>query len=340
MISNRQKETLKIIIEEYVKTAEPVGSKSISDRLNVSSATVRNDMAILEKEGYIDKTHSSSGRVPLDKGYKLYVEELMKENEEVFEEKSFELIDNVFASAIVEREDAIKKACALLSEITSYTSLALGPDNSLDTISEIELVPLRGKNYLMIVITDSGHIESKNVTFEEEETNIEELKNVVSILNEVLKGTPLNEVSYRLKYITDNKLIQEFMNYRQNIIDNFINAFMQFAETNYYISGSSNMLVQPEFQDSKKFKKLLDAFEKRELIKVIKSARNQNVSIKIGSETGIDALDDTAIVTVPYVNDKGEKCEIAVIGPTRMNYKKVITLVKYLAKDITKYYKK
>ena len=340
MITDRQKETLKIIIEEYVRTAEPVGSKSISDRLNVSSATVRNDMAALEAEVYIDKTHSSSGRVPLEKGYKLYVESLMKESDEEFEEKSFALIDSVFAQAIVEREDAIKKACSLLSEMTSYTSLALGPDTSTNRLSEIELVPLRGDNYLMIVITDTGYVESKQVVFTDEEVNIDELKNVVSILNDVLKGTPLSEVSFRLKYITDNKLIQEFINYRQNIIDNFINAFMQFAETNYYISGSSNMLAQPEFQDSNKMKKLIDVFEKKELIKIIKSNSNQNVSIKIGSETGLEALDDTSIITVPYENDKGEKCEIAVIGPTRMNYKRVISLVKYLAKDISKYYKK
>ena len=169
MLNKRQKDILKIIVEEYVRTAEPVGSKSICDRLNVSSATVRNEMAFLEKEGYLDKTHSSSGRVPLEKGYRYYVEELLQEDEEVFEEKAYELVDTIFSNKIVAREDAIKKACSLLSEITNYTTVALGPDSSRHKVSRIELVNLKEMDFLMLVITDSGHVESKQVSFDKEE---------------------------------------------------------------------------------------------------------------------------------------------------------------------------
>ena len=341
MLTKRQKEILKIIVENYVKDAEPVGSKSICDELNVSSATVRNDMVVLEKEGYIDKTHSSSGRVPLDKGYRFYVEYLLHEtNDDEFETKTYEIVDSVFANAIVEREDAIKKACTLLSEITNYTSVALGPDKSNNRVSKIDLVALNPNNYLMIVITDSGHIESKAVSFEDDDADPEEVKKVVEILNDVLINTPISEVSFRLKYIVDNHLIQEFMKYRESIINNFIDAFMQFAETHYYVSGSSNMLVQPEFQDSRKLKKLLDVFEKRDLVKLIREDQTNELQIKIGSETGLEALDDTTVISIPYEDENGAKGNIALVGPTRMDYKKVIPLLKYIAKDIEKYYKK
>ena len=341
MLTKRQSEILRIIVENYVETAEPVSSKSICDILDVSSATVRNEMVVLEKEGYIDKTHTSSGRVPLEAGYKFYVQYLMNEvNEEEFETKSYELVDKVFANAIVEREDAIKKACSLLADITNYTSVALGPDTASNRVSKIELVPLAQDKYMMIVVTDSGHIESKIVSFEDEECDPEEVKKVVDILNDVLLNTPISEVSYRLKYIVDNHLIQEFIKYRESIINNFIDAFMQFAETNYYVSGSSNMLVQPEFKDSNKLKKLIDVFEQKELVEIIKDNPSGDVKIKIGSDIGLEDIDDAAIISIPYKNERGEIGNIALVGPSRMDYKRVIPLIKYIAKDIEKYYGK
>ena len=341
MLTKRQSEILRIIVENYVETAEPVSSKSICDILDVSSATVRNEMVVLEKEGYIDKTHTSSGRIPLEAGYKFYVQYLMNEvNEEEFETKSYELVDKVFANAIVEREDAIKKACSLLADITNYTSVALGPDTASSRVSKIELVPLAQDKYMMIVVTDSGHIESKIVSFEDEDCDPEEVKKVVDILNDVLLNTPISEVSFRLKYIVDNHLIQEFIKYRESIINNFIDAFMQFAETNYYVSGSSNMLVQPEFKDSNKLKKLIDVFEQKELVEIIKDNPSGDVKIKIGSDIGLEDIDDAAIISIPYKNERGEVGNIALVGPSRMDYKRVIPLIKYIAKDIEKYYGK
>ncbi len=339
-LTKRQQEILKVIVEEYVKTAEPVGSKSICDRLNCSSATVRNEMSVLEREGYLDKTHSSSGRVPLEKGYRYYVEKLLQEDEKVFEKKAYELVDTIFANSIVAREDAIKKACSLLSELTNYTTLVLGPDSGEQKVSRIELINLHESNYLMLIVTDKGHCETKNVSFKEDEVNIEELKKVMDIMNDVLVGTPLTEVFGKLNYIMDNHLIQEFLAYRDSIINNFLEAFMKFAETNYYVTGSSNMLVQPEFQDQNKLKKLIDVLEQKELVRIIKDSPTDALSIKIGSETGLDAMDNATIISVPYENEKGEKGNLALVGPSRMDYKRVIPLLEYIAKDISKLYKK
>jgi len=340
MLNNRQKEILKLIVEEYVKTAQPVGSKSICDTLNVSSATVRNEMSILEKEGYLDKNHVSSGRVPLEKGYKYYVEELLSKDEHEFEDKAYELIDSIFSNQIVAREDAIKKACSLVSDLTNYTAVVLGPDSSKQCVSKIELVNLHNLEFLMIIVTDGGHVETKNVSFNEEEVSIDEITKVMDVLNDVLKGTALDEVFSKLNYIIDNHLVQEFLAYRDSILNNFLDAFMKFAETNYYISGSSNMLVQPEFQDQNKLKKLIDILEKKELIKIIKDNPTDSLSIKIGKETGLESIDDATIISVPYEDDNGQKGSLSLVGPTRMNYKRVIPLLEYIAKDITKLKKK
>ena len=192
----------------------------------------------------------------------------------------------------------------------------------------------------MIVVTDSGHVETKSVSFDGEEVSVDEIMKVMDILNDVLRGTPLSEVFTKLNYIMDNHLVQEFLAYRDSIINNFLDAFMKFAETNYYVSGSSNMLVQPEFQDQNKLKKLIDILEQKELIKIIKDTPSDSVSIKIGSETGLESVDNATIISVPYENEKGEKGSVALVGPTRMDYKRVIPLLKYIAKDISKTYKK
>lgn len=344
MATARQKQILKIIIDNYIESAEPVGSKSICDELNVSSATVRNDMAALENEGLIEKTHSSSGRVPTDKGWRYYVEYLMgsdfiNDNEDL-DPKTYELVDRVFANAIVERDDAIEKACNLLADITNYTSVALGPDSSKNRVSKIELVTLSINKYLMVVITDSGHVETRQVDFTDEDPDPEEVKKVVEILNDVLVNSPLSEVAYRLRYIMDNNLVVEFIKYRESIINNFIDAFMKFAQSNYYVFGSSNLLAQPEFQDSNKVRGMLDVFEQKDLVKIIKEDESGEVQIRIGSETGLEALGDATVISVPYENSKGEKGSIALVGPTRMDYKKIVPLVKYIARDIEKYYGK
>ena len=192
----------------------------------------------------------------------------------------------------------------------------------------------------MLVITDSGHVESKQVSFDKEEVNIDELTRIMDILNDVLRNTPLNEVFSKLNYIMDNHLIQEFLSYRDSIINNFLDAFMKFAETNYYVAGSSNMLVQPEFQDQNKLKKLIDILEKKELVNIIKESPTDSLYIRIGRETGLESIDNATIITVPYENENGDKGNLALVGPTRMDYKRVIPLLKYIAKDISKKYKK
>ena len=161
MLSERQNNILKMIIEEYIKTARPVGSKAICDTLDLSSATIRNEMASLEEVGYLEKTHTSSGRVPSEKGYRYYVDNLMKPKELTGEDVL--KLQTIFKNQSLQLNDAILKSMEIISEITSYTSLVLGSSSSENRLKKVEVVVVDTTNLIALVITDKGHVEHKNI---------------------------------------------------------------------------------------------------------------------------------------------------------------------------------
>lgn len=336
MLTDRQKLILNLIVEEFVKTNEPVGSKFLAEKLNFSSATLRNEMALLEEMQYLEKTHISSGRIPSEKGYRFYVESIIdgKDNDEDFEEYS--LIDSIFNNKEFERDEAIKAAINLLSQVTNYTTIALGPNAYSQKVKKIELIPLRGNQCLILIITNQGYVENKQFTFEED-INLEEVIKVIDIMNEVLYDTPISLVSERLRYAANHQAIKEFMKYRETIIEAFIEAFTKFQESKYFLSGQTNMLYQPEFYDVKKVRELLNLIEKKEIFKLI-GVDQDGVTVKIGRENQVQALQDVTVITVPYEVTEGEVGSISLVGPKRMEYAKVIPLIQYLAKNIEKLY--
>jgi len=236
MLSERQKIVLKLIVEEFVRTAEPVGSRTLSKLLEFSPATIRNEMADLEEDGYLEKTHSSSGRVPSEKGYHYYVDTLMKEDDTTID---LSIIDDLFKGGVKSKEALIEESMRLLSELTNYTTLALGSQARFATVKKIELVPLYENTGLLIVITN--HMP--------EGTNIEDAKQVVNILNDLLKDIPISQVSEKLHYEIETQNIESLLAYNENILEAFLDAFTQFTESKFYLSGQSNMLYQPEFSD-------------------------------------------------------------------------------------------
>ncbi len=336
MLTERQKKILNMIVEEFVKTNEPVGSKLLAERLDLSSATLRNEMAQLETFGYLEKTHTSSGRIPSEQGYHFYVESILNEKIGSEEVREFNLIDNIFKNKDIERDEAIKTAVNLLSEITNYTAIALGPNAYSQKVKKIELIPIKGNQCLVLIITDLGYVENKQFNFSDE-VNIDEVIKVIDIMNDVLYGTPITRVSDRLKYIVDNQAIQEFIKYRDTIIEAFIEAFTRFSESKYFLSGQNNILYQPEFHDIKKVREFLTLLEKKEIFKLI-GVDNEGISVRIGKENKIQALKDVTVITVPYEIRDGENGSISLVGPKRMEYAKVIPLVQYLAKNIEKLY--
>lgn len=332
MLSDRQKAVLKLIVEEFVRTAEPVGSRALSKLLEFSPATIRNEMADLEEDGFLEKTHSSSGRVPSEKGYHYYVETLMKEDETTID---LSIIDDLFQGVPKSRETMIEESMRLLSELTNYTTLALGPQARFATVKKIELVPLYETTGLLLVITNQGHLENKQVQMPEG-THIEEAQQVVSILNDLLKDVPISQVSEKLHYEIETQNIESLMAYNESILEAFLEAFTQFTESKFYLSGQSNMLDQPEFSDLDRVRELMRFFEKNEVLKLVEHTDSNGLTVRIGQENQVQAMQDCSVIMVPYDVTASEKGTIAVVGPTRMEYRKVIPLLKYIASHLSK----
>ena len=337
MLTNRQKLILKAIVEEYVNTANPVASFDLMAKpyLNFSSATLRAEMAILEQLGLIEKPHTSSGRVPTSMGYKYYVDNLVTRDSEVASQ--FPLIDQIFQQHDMMKEEAIKEAMNLLSKLTNYTSMALGADYRSELVKKMDFIPVSEKEAVILIVTNQGHVSNQMIKIPEG-LNSEELKKVVKILDEVLRNKPLADVERILNDEFARFQVKDLMDYHDQLLNTFVNAFSKFYKDNYYLSGMSNVFGQPEFNDVNKLKKFMEAFEEGEVMRLV--GNTNGLTVRIGSENKILAMDDCTIISVPYRIDDEKIGTIAVIGPTRMEYKKVIPLVEYIAGNMTKLYKK
>ncbi len=334
MLTNRQKEVLKLIVENFVKTAEPVGSRTLSKQLSYSPATIRNDMSDLEEQGFLEKTHSSSGRVPSEQGYHYYVDTLMQEGPHMQTDIDMTLIDELFDKNM-QRDETIERAIQLLSQLTNYTSIALGPTADNSRVEKVELIPLYANVSVLLIVTNLGHVESKNITLPPG-TDKEELAHIIRVLNEVLHDVPITQVSRRLKQDINHEKIRDLMTYNKQIIDAFLDAFTQFTQSKFYLSGQSNMLYQPEFKDLDRVRELMNFFEKNDILKLIEHEETNGLTVRIGRENQIRAMEDCSVVMVPYEVNDGEQGTIAVVGPTRMEYRKVIPLLQYLASHLSK----
>jgi len=328
----RQKNILKLIVDEYIKTAEPIGSKALATMLEVSSATIRNDMGVLEELGYIEKTHTSSGRVPSEKGYRYYIETIVKNLDD--ETNGYFEFEKIFDKDKA-RDEIIKEAINLLSEATNCTAISLGPNAYHSKVKKVQLVPITSHQALILVITNFGYVESKQISLNEE-MNSEELVKVIDLINEMLVDTPISKVSEKLHYEIQHSQVKELLKYRETIVESFIEAFSKFTRSRY-LTGSSNMLYQPEFNDIGKLREFLSTIENNEIFQIVEQDA-EGISVKIGSENKVTAMSDCTVISSSYDTLDGEKGTISLVGPTRMDYRKVIPLMKYIARHIAKLY--
>ena len=248
MITERQKLVLIGIVEEYVKTNEPVGSLVLSKRpeLNFSTATLRNDMAELEELGYLEKMHTSSGRVPSEKGYRLYVEEIMRRNETANDD--FPMLDEIFERPNISLEQALYESMDMVSQLTNYASIALGKTAYTSRIKKLEFISLKGNQAVILMVTDHGHVESKKILVPEV-VSPRELEQVVSVLDEILHNVLVSDIKNVINNPNLNDEIRDYLNYHSELVNTFLDAFMNMAADKYHLAGQYNMLSQPEFQD-------------------------------------------------------------------------------------------
>ena len=250
MLSARQKELLKLIVEDYIKTARPISSNSLCKILNCSSATIRNEMALLEEIGLIEKTHISSGRIPSEKGYRYYVDNIMKPKELTGEDVL--KLQQVFQNKSLVLTDAISKSMEIISEITNYTAVILGSTSADNRLTKVEVVPVSDNQLVAIVITDKGHVQHKNIMLQES-VALEEVKQTVDLINKLVVGVPIDEVSITLEYQV-KPIIANYVKQHEVLYNAFYNAFSDFANaSNVQMSGKKNILMQPEFDNTNKF---------------------------------------------------------------------------------------
>ena len=325
MLTKRQNEMLKIIVLEYIKLAKPVSSNLICDRLNCSSATVRSEMAYLEELGLLEKTHTSSGRVPSEEGYRYYVDNLM-ELKSMSAEDMLKL-QIIFKNNQLELSDCVKKSLEIISDITNYTSVKLGTASKESTLKQIQIVPLDKDNMIVIVITNKGFVEHKNINVSNIDT--EEVKKTVELINNMIVGTPIDEVSNKLEFEI-KPIIGRYVKEHERLYNVFYDVFSKFTNKNVDVVGRKNILKQPEFNDVDKVSDILDKLDDNHIVDAVEATDN-NIKIYIGKENNLD--DDMTVIKTKYKTDK-EEGTLAVIGPKRMDYDRVVQLLEYIKQNI------
>lgn len=326
MLTNRQNEILKLIVLEYIKLAKPVGSHLICDRLKCSSATVRSEMAALEELGLLEKTHTSSGRVPSEKGYRYYVDNLMK-LKEISAEDMLKL-QLIFNNNQLELSDCLKKSLEIVSDITSYTSVVLGSKSHDNTLKEVNVVPLSDSLMTVIVITDKGFVEHK--TIDVKGISLEEVKKTVNLINNLIVGTPIDEVSSKLEFEV-KPVIGNYVREHERLYNAFYNVFSNFTNKNVDVVGKKNILRLPEFNNVEKVRNIMDKLDDENIENIVEKDSDNNIKVYIGKESNID--DDMTVIKTNYKTDK-EEGTIAIIGPKRMEYDRVVNLLEFIKDNI------
>ena len=327
MLTDRQNNILKLIVEKYIKEAKPIGSKVLSKTFKCSSATIRNEMATLEDKGLIEKTHTSSGRVPSETGYRYYVDNLM-ELKKMNAEDMLKL-QIVFKNKQLALSDVITKSLQVISDITNYTTVVLGSTSHENLLKQIEVIPIDESSMIVIIVTDKGHVEHKNITLKD--VSLEDIKKTVSLINNLISGTPIDEVSTKLEYEI-KPIIGNYVKQHEQLYNAFYHVFSDFTNQNINVVGRQKILEQPEFNtDIEKIKNIYNKLEDKEVLRSIEQDDSNNIKIYIGKENNID--DDVTVIKTKF-NTGTEEGTIAIIGPTRMEYDHVVSMLKYMKENI------
>lgn len=327
MLTERQEKILKLIIEKYIKEPVPVGSKVISKVLKCSSATVRNDMGELENLGLLEKTHTSSGRIPSEAGYRYYVDNLM-ELKKMNAEDMLKL-QIVFKNQQLALSDVITKSLQVISDMTNYTTVVLGSTSHENLLKQIEVIPIDDVSMIVIIVTDKGHVEHKNIKLQE--VSLEDVKKTVGLINNLISGTPIDEVSSKLEFEV-KPIIGKYVKQHEQLYNAFYHVFTDFTNQEVNIMGRSKMLEQPEFSTNiDKIKNVFNKLESPEIINNITEDDDNNIKVYIGDESNIDS--DVTVIKTKYKNG-GEEGTIAIIGPKRMEYDRVVSMLEYIKENI------
>lgn len=332
MLTERQKAILQVLVDDYIRSAEPVGSRTISKRPEVtySSATIRNEMSDLEELGYLEQPHTSAGRIPSQKGYRFYVDNLLHHSE--LEGLNVDSLRRFFVNQLDIKEQVVQQSAQILSGLTNYTSILMGPDVYTSKLRHIQLVPLQERMAVAIIVADNGQVHNRNVTIPEGMA-VESLQHYVELLNKKLIGVPLHRLKQRLysEVATELNRYSEQFDHVMGLFDQMV-VLQGEKKQNVYLGGTTRILNQPEFRDVEKLRPLLDMFEhQQDLIKIFGDAPREGVQVRIGEENVLETIHQCSLITASYSIDGETLGTIGVLGPTRMDYGRVIPVLEQMS---------
>ncbi len=336
-LDDRKRLILHAIIDDYISTAEPIGSRSVSKKheLGLSSATIRNEMADLEEMGYLTQPHTSAGRIPSDKGYRFYVDQLMKACELTVEE--INTIKREMETKINELSQLLRQASATMSRFTKYTSMAATPERKNSVLKAVQVVPIERGSALVVVVTNAGIVKNSLVKIPDT-VSPEFLIRVSNIFNEKLSGLTLEQIN--IVVIREIEILigssQELL---LPILNGVTECINQIDASEVYLDGTTNILNFPEFSDVVKAREFLNLMDTKDILSLVLSSigsddNNGGINIQIGKENKIEEMQDCSLITATYNLGGLVIGTIGIIGPTRMEYARVLAAMNYVRRKI------
>jgi len=330
---NRRDKILKLIVDHFIKTAQPVGSQTLIDEyhLDYSSATIRSEMNALESDGYLEKTHTSSGRVPSSKGYRYYVDNL---REKSLDEEIKHRIQTVLDHKVQSAEEVIKESCEILSHMTNLVSVVLGPNASEEKLVSLQIIPISERSATAVFVTDTGYVENKTFSIGEK-IKIDDVQSCVKILNDRLSGTPISGLVGKMQAI--KPLISDLIVGHDILYQAMLETFLRFASDRLSLYGREQLFEQPEYShDINKLKKMMQMLNSPNMIRDITALNNDELTIHIGEDD--NEMEDVAVISAKVKVPGHKEGSIAILGPRRMDYAKVINYLEYVVETLEKHF--
>lgn len=337
-LSERKLRILQTIVGDFIRFAEPIGSRTLSKKydMGISPATIRNEMADLEDMGFLTHPHTSAGRVPSNKAYRLYVDNLMQKYEIPEEEKR--IITEKIKKNVSELERTIKHAASLISEFTNLTSFAITPNQESNKLQHIKFLQVDEYTVVLMIVTESGRVTNTAIKLKLPCTE-ENLALLSKVMTYNYKGKTLSNImtlDIIRKFESDVEAMGRLM---ENIRPNFIKTLENMLDVELYLDGLTNIFSIPEYNDIEKAREFLDIINKREHFTDVLIKREDGVIITIGNENKEDIMHDYSLITATYHVQGKLMGKLGVMGPTRMKYGEVTSIIEYITDNISNTFK-
>ena len=335
MLTERQLLVLNLIIKHYIEHGEPIGSKSLlkESKLTVSPATIRNDMMRIEELGFLEKTHSSSGRIPSNKGYRYYVDHLLGEKMNPSYEEFQKTIQSSIRTPYKEAQEIVETSAEMLSYLTNYTALSIGPETKNSRLTGFRIVPVTRGQYMAILVTDKGYVENKLFTHANH-IDSSQLQKIVNIFNEELVGVKLSDVYFKLQ----NEIpiiIKKYVDSEIDMFAIFKEVIAKMDSERVYVGGGMNLLNYLELTGSEKIKTIYSMIHQSKDLHSLLLSDQEDITVRIGKEMNNELFNNLSMITATYDTGRNGKGLIALLGPTNMPYQKIINIMRLTSSELS-----